>query len=113
MDTCGQRLREIPQRSRGWLSIRRIFPWFHPRWELHRPDREGIHVQRELQDFPQAVLGGSDEHIRARPRLDPVDVEDRNRRRVVIPSWFGQRMDTPEPHYPPIPQHLRMIALPS
>jgi len=69
------RLRQVPQRPCRRIAVRRKLPRLDARWKLHWADRESIIVQRQLQDVPEAVLGGTSDFLREGARLNSVDVE--------------------------------------
>ena len=43
--------------------------------------------------------------------MDSVDMEGRECRRMDLPSWAGQWLDSTEPDLFQIPQHLRLIVI--
>ena len=108
MDTRHDGLPKVPQRAWRWFTLRWFLSRLFARRQLYGADRVGLFVQLELQDVLEADVGGSGHHVRKGERLDHVDVEDGGCGRMVVSSRLGLWLDSEQPYFVRISQHLRL-----
>jgi hypothetical protein len=65
---------------------------------MSRHDWQCFFVQSRLQDLYATVLGGTGDRWRECERLDLLDIEDGEYRRLELPGWVGQRIHPTTPN---------------